>query len=82
MKTALALVWLLSNGQLQGDPWIEFPNAEACRAARDEKAVAVVDRILFFSACMELGADLKATVIEFDLNDTWRKYHEELKDGQ
>jgi hypothetical protein len=30
MKTIFVAVWLLSNGTLQGDPWVPFKDAKAC----------------------------------------------------
>ena len=65
--TYLVVVWLMSNGQLSGEPWQEFATSyEACKEAltslqnKEQK-----DRFLFIGGCFDAKSLGRFTGFEF-----------------
>lgn len=70
MKVVFAVVWLLSNGQFEGEPWKLFSDMQACSDYRDSRlAPATVDRVMFFNACLDTEAQGTVDVFRFNLID-------------
>jgi hypothetical protein len=55
MKTIFVSVWLLSNGTLQGDPWIPFKSAQACENYSRGLASSPA-KMLFLVGCVDAKA--------------------------
>jgi hypothetical protein len=68
MKVIFAVVWLLANGQFQGEPWRAFDDMKACQDERDRIMPPVsADRLLFFTACVDTTLDVRAEAFHFDV---------------
>lgn len=68
MKTYLVVVWLMSSGQLTGEPWREWPTMAACQAEENRvRDVARDDRILFAGGCLDAESAKKFTAMRFTL---------------
>lgn len=54
MKIAFVVVWLLSSGRFEGEPWTYFPDLASC-TDHSQKSLPPVTRekMRFFSACMD-----------------------------
>jgi hypothetical protein len=67
MKIAFAVVWLLANGNLVGEPWKYFDTFDECSKARWDATPAPSDeRVLFFTACVNTTASGKTEAFHWD----------------
>ncbi len=66
MKTILTVVWLLSNGSLQGEPWKEFPDIAKCEEVRLATKSAD-DKLLFLTGCLDASTLPEFTAFEMKL---------------
>ncbi len=66
MKIAFIVIWALSNGQIQGDPWQWFASIEECEVYSNENISPVTeDRLRFLTACVDTAADVSARAFHF-----------------
>ena len=70
MKVVFAIVWLLSSGKFEGEPWKLFPDMAACQAHRETRlAPATTEKILFFEGCLDTETAGNVEFLRFDLFD-------------
>lgn len=70
MKVAFAVVWLLSNGSLEGEPWKLFADMSACVVYRNTHLVpATLDRLMFFDTCVDTEVQGTLGFFQFNLTD-------------
>jgi len=62
----LAVIWLLSSGQLQAAPWLYTQTIEDCRAA-SKVLHSDPDKLLFFTVCISKDDLSDFRVFDFTL---------------
>jgi hypothetical protein len=68
VKVVFAIVWLLSSGKFEGEPWQLFSDMTACQAYRETRQVpATRERLLFFEGCLDTAVAGNVEFLRFDL---------------
>ena len=55
MSYAMVIIWMLSSGEIVGEPWQDQPTIEACGARIESIRKAYPDRLMLVSGCLDKG---------------------------